>query len=301
MRRRAVLGMGLALPVLVTACHRPPAPSGPAAGGSYLIGGAYQMGGVWSYPKEDFGLQETGLASVVADPRAGRRTANGEVHDPALLTAAHRTLQLPAILRVTNLENGLSLLVRVNDRGPQHPGRVLELSRRAADLLRIPAAGGAQIALAVEPGLSRALSATSPQDVSTVLAVATAPRGALEGEALAPLPGTRSQAGPAASPPGRRGVEEVAAPTPPPLRLPEEVVTLPPRPGRMVIQAGTFFNRADAQRQAARIGARVESHGPSRRPEYRVRLGPYASVAQADTALEAVLRSGLSEARILID
>ncbi|MFC7551974.1 septal ring lytic transglycosylase RlpA family protein [Pseudoroseomonas wenyumeiae] len=86
------------------------------------------MGGVWSYPREDFALRETGLATVIPDPRPGRATADGEIYDPALLTAAHRTLQLPAILVVTNLENGLSLRVRVNDRGPAQSGRVVALS-----------------------------------------------------------------------------------------------------------------------------------------------------------------------------
>lgn len=285
------------------------APSGPQAGASqprYVVGEPYQMGSVWSYPREDFGLRDTGLAAVAADTRAGRRTVNGEIHDPAALMAAHRTLQLPAILRVTNLENGLELRVRVNDRGPSRPGRILELSRRAAELLRIPAGGGTQVAIAVESEPSRALAVALPQTETRVLAVATAPRAALEGEALPPPPGTHAaervrQAQPApASQAGAGGAFNEAAATLPE-RLPEQLAQGAPRPGRLMIQASTFTSRADANRQAARIGGRVESFGPPRRPEYRVRLGPFSSVGQADTALESVLRSGVLDARILID
>ncbi|WP_270935392.1 septal ring lytic transglycosylase RlpA family protein, partial [Falsiroseomonas oryzae] len=161
------------------------APQGPAPQPRYLVGEPYQMGGVWSYPREDFGLLQTGLAAVAADTRRGRRTANGEVHDPALLTAAHRTLQMPAILRVTNLENGLELEVRVNDRGPANPGRVLELSRRAAELLGIPAGGTAQLRIAVVTGPSRALAAGLPSAEAPPLQVAAAPLGAVQREDLA--------------------------------------------------------------------------------------------------------------------
>ena len=285
------------------------APSGPALEASqprYVVGEPYQMGSVWSYPREDFALRDTGLAAVAADTRAGRRTANGEIHDPAALVAAHRTLQLPAILRVTNLENGLELRVRVNDRGPSRPGRLLELSRRAAELLRIPASGGTQVAIAVESEPSRALAAALPQAETRALAVATAPRAALEGEALPPPPGARAaervrEARPGPAPQGRAGGAFTDMALAVPERLPEQVAQGAARPGRLMIQASTFTNRADANRQAARIGGRVEGFGPPRRPEYRVRLGPFSSVAQADTALESVLRSGVLDARILID
>ncbi|MXP63867.1 septal ring lytic transglycosylase RlpA family protein [Roseomonas sp. M0104] len=280
----------------------PPAPAGGGAEGRYMVGEPYQLGGLWSYPREDFALQETGVAAVVADARAGRRTANGETYDPALLTAAHRTLQLPAILRVTNLQNGLELRVRVNDRGPAARGRVLELSRRAAELLRIPSSGGVPVAIAVDAEASQALAASLPQPEGNRLAIATAPRAALEGEALPPPPGTRAAAQPRqARGPSVQSAGMAEATAAVPIRLPEQVVQGAPRMGRLVVGAGTFTTRAEAYRQAARIGGRVESRGPPRRPEYHVRLGPFVSVAQADAALENVLRAGVPEARILID
>ena len=101
----------------------------------YVVGDPYRLGGVWSYPQEDYALSETGLAEVLPAPMFGGQTANGEVLMAQGLTAAHRSLQMPAIIRVTNLENGRSMLLRVNDRGPEKPGRILGVSPRAGALL----------------------------------------------------------------------------------------------------------------------------------------------------------------------
>ena len=93
--------------------------------------------------------------------------AGGPMRDAAYLgdlggLAAHRTLQLPAVVTVTNLENGRSLTLRVNDRGPANPGRVIGLSDRAADLLGVPAGGAAQVRVTVDGDRSRALSDAVP-------------------------------------------------------------------------------------------------------------------------------------------
>jgi rare lipoprotein A len=267
----------------------------------YIVGEPYQMGSQWSYPREDFALRDSGLAAVAIDRRAGRRTLNGEIHDPARISAAHRTLQLPAIVRVTNLENGLELLVRVNDRGPSQPGRVLELSRRAGELLQIPPSGGTQIAIAVESEPSRALAGALPAAETRALKIDAAPREALNAERLPDLPGTRVVALNHNARPLRAVADLPTASGSAAISLPERPGRVAARPGRLMIQASSFNNRADAQRQAARIGGRVETLGQGRRAEHRVRLGPFASVPQADSALEAVLRSGVSDARIVID
>ncbi|UFN50696.1 SPOR domain-containing protein [Roseomonas sp. OT10] len=297
----AVAGMGL---VLLAGCGAPPPPATPEP--VYLLGQPYSLGGVWSYPREDFGLVETGLGTVIAEAAAGRRTANGEVYDPAALTAAHRTLQLPAILRVTNLENGRILLLRANDRGPADPGRVLAVSRRAAELLGMSPGRPAQLRVAVEGEPSRALAVGLPRapGEAPALAVATAATVAVQREDLAPPPGAQQAAvrregrapAAAASPARETGAEL------PPLRLPETLLSGPAMPGRLVVQLGSFTGADGARRQAARIpGARAEAVGSGRRAEWRVRLGPFPDVAAADRALEQVLRSGVSEARILVD
>jgi rare lipoprotein A len=292
-RRAAAL---LALAALAGCARRPPAAA------RYTIGAPYQLGGVWSYPREEFDLVQTGLAAVAADRQPGRRTANGEVHDPTSLTAGHRTLQLPAVLRVTNLENGLELEVRVNDRGPANPGRVVELSRRAAELLGMAAGGVAQVRVAVLAEPSRALAAGLPNPEMPTLQVAAAPIGRLDREDLAPLPGAAQAVRPRQAPTASREPPGVATPAAQvPDRLPERVTRGSARPGRLFVETASFGRRDLAERQAARIGAHVEATGPRGRQTFRVRIGPLPNVAEADRALERTLRGGVSEARIVVD
>src|SRR5215475_7578529 len=119
--------------------------SGVAQRGSYKIGAPYKIDGVTYTPQEEFNHVETGVASWYGPGFHGKSTANGERYDQADRTAAHRTLQMPAIVRVTNLDNGRSTVVRINDRGPFARSRVIDLSRTAADELDIVRNGTARV------------------------------------------------------------------------------------------------------------------------------------------------------------
>ncbi len=114
-------------------------------GGAYKIGKPYQVAGVWYYPHEDENYDATGIGSWYGPQFHGKRTANGELFDQEALTAAHPTLPMPVLVRVTNLENGKSLVVRVNDRGPFVNGREIDLSRKAAELLGYDRKGTAKV------------------------------------------------------------------------------------------------------------------------------------------------------------
>lgn len=301
MKRLALVAL-----LVLAGCARTPPP--PIAQPRYVVGEPYQMGGVWSYPREDFQLSQTGLAAVIADQRSGRRTANGEIHDPTALVAAHRTLQMPAVVTVTNLENGLQLQVRVNDRGPVNPGRVIDLSRRAAELLGIRPGATAQVRVEVVGEQSRGISAALPNTETPTLQIAAAPVAAVEREDLAPPPGAaqaaRVREARRLPGDGRAGVAEQAAVSAAPERLPERLTRVAAMPGRLYVEGATFSRRDMAERQAARLaGLRpvVEAQGPRGRQTFRVRLGPFNSVPEADRALEGSLRAGVSEARILVD
>ena len=111
----------------------------------YKIGDPYNVGGVWYYPERDLTYDQTGIGSWYGDEFAGRLTANGEIFDPQQITAAHKTLPMPSVVRVTNLDNGKSLVVRVNDRGPFVPGRIIDLSRESARLLGFKELGIAKV------------------------------------------------------------------------------------------------------------------------------------------------------------
>src|ERR1700727_947919 len=117
----------------------------PKGGGTYRVGKPYTVAGQVYVPEEDTHYRAEGLASWYGDDFHGRLTANGEVFDMASLTAAHPTLPMPCYARVTNLSNGKSLVVRVNDRGPYHGNRVMDVSSRAAELLEFKGNGVARV------------------------------------------------------------------------------------------------------------------------------------------------------------
>ena len=118
----------------------------PRGGGQYLVGRPYTIAGKRYVPQEmNKGQGQIGGASWYGDAFHGRRTANGEVYDMAALSAAHPTMPLPSYARVTNMKNNRSIMVRVNDRGPYHPGRVVDVSKRVADALDFRRSGTAQI------------------------------------------------------------------------------------------------------------------------------------------------------------
>jgi rare lipoprotein A len=116
-----------------------------SAEGQRHIGKPYQVGGRWYHPKEDEDYDETGVASWYGSEFHGSRTANGERFDPSMLTGAHPTLPLPSFVRVTNLKNGKTAVVRLNDRGPFKPGRIVDVSRAVAEKLDFRRAGSAKV------------------------------------------------------------------------------------------------------------------------------------------------------------
>lgn len=117
----------------------------PRGGGRRQVGKPYKIKGRWYHPKEDPDYVDVGSASWYGDAFHGRLTANGEVYDMTHLTAAHPTMPLPSYARVTNLKNGNSVMVRVNDRGPFAHDRLIDLSKRAAELLDYKSAGVAKV------------------------------------------------------------------------------------------------------------------------------------------------------------
>src|SRR3569623_586753 len=136
----------------------------PRSAGVYKVGNPYQIDNVWYYPHEQPDYDETGIASWYGPTFYGKSTANGETYDGSALTAAHRTLPMPVNVRVTNLDNGKSIVVRVNARGPYARGRIIALSRRAAELLDVVQSGTARVRVTY---LSRAAQNGGPPPSAT--------------------------------------------------------------------------------------------------------------------------------------
>lgn len=301
MKRAAPLA-GLLGALALAGCHAVTSTSSPPKPGTYTVGEPYQAAGIWRYPHEQFSYSDSGLA-VVTPQRSGL-TADGEPADPTALTAAHRTLQLPAIARVTNLETGRSLLVRLNDRGPEDPHRLVAVSPRAAQLL---GAGSAPFRVRVELMEAESHQVAGGQVQEAHLEVSTAPQGGVQTETLAPPPGATASgrghiapAGPAVLP------SQVGGKAPDvPLRLPEQVLQGSPAPGALYVELGSFARAEYASLMAARLvalGAQVSTdYNAPRESAFRVRIGPLRDTASADATLDRALRDGVSDARIVVD
>lgn len=113
----------------------------PKGGGAYKLGAPYKVAGRWYVPTEDHNYNRTGTASWYGADFHGRKTANGEIFDMWALTAAHPTLPIPSYAYVTNLDNGRTVLVRINDRGPYAHDRLIDLSRMTARAIGTEAQG----------------------------------------------------------------------------------------------------------------------------------------------------------------
>ena len=286
-----------------------PVPSG--EGGRYKVGQPYEVAGVWYYPQEDPLYDETGIASWYGKEFAGRKTANGEIFNPREVSAAHKTLPMPTNVRVTNLENGRSIVARVNDRGPFKPGRIIDMSEQAAELLGFKAQGVARVRVEFlgiadlpdgRPG-RRIAGRGDHAEIGETVARA-APSGAVEGGALPPPPGS-SAAAPA------RPVASQPVPVPVPVASPidepdgtvteVEVAAV----SGIYVQAGAFLARENAERLLRRLtpiaNFRISTKRIDGKLYYRVRVGPIASVAQADSILEKVLMDGQKGAAIVVE
>ncbi len=166
MRRLAIPILLTILSVTLAACgggnSGPSRSAGATTDGEYKVGQPYRVAGQRFVPREDWNYNETGIASWYGPNFHGRPTANGERFDMNLFTAAHTTLQIPVHARVTNLENGRSVIVRINDRGPFVSDRIIDMSRAAAEELDMIRNGTARVRVEV---IGRA-----PLDVSSAQA-----------------------------------------------------------------------------------------------------------------------------------
>ncbi len=253
---------------------------GDSSPGEYKVGNPYQINGIWYTPQEDFYYDEVGEASWYGPGFHGRTTANGERFDQDALTAAHPTLQMPTMVRVTNLNNGRSLVLRVNDRGPFAHNRIIDVSRRAADLLGFREAGTAEVRVQVLSDESIRLAEASGRSFSE-----GPPPGASRPQ-VAALPQAPTVAEPVRSPAPSIAATSAAAPA-----------------SGVFVQAGAFANYGNARRLVGELSglgtARISDAMVGDVTFYRVQLGPYADAGQASRVLSEVLAAGHSDARLV--
>ncbi len=281
---------------------------------TYKVGEPYQIQGTWYYPTEDYEYDESGIASWYGAQFHGRRTANGETYDMNALTAAHRTLPMPSYVRITNLENGRSLILKVNDRGPFAKGRIIDISRRGAQLLGFHDVGTARVRVQIMADQSRAIasrlkSKTQLAEASTPITVERLPKPDVKTEALAPPPGGALapvvRAAPAPQPVAAPPDKKTAAKRNDNEVLTDKVTQTPVRKTSLYVQAGAFTQFENANRVRAKLSplgpVTVKQALVGGKDFYRVRVGPLPSVSDADRTLEAVGRAGYPDARIVVD
>ncbi len=296
--RACLAGMGA---LALAACGSTPKPhlgagEDYAPNAHYKVGEPYQVDGVWYYPQEDAHYDETGMASWYGPGFEGRQTANAEIFRAGRMTAAHKTLPLPSHVQVTNLENGRSLVVRVNDRGPFKPQRIIDLSAAAADALGFKAKGLARVRVtylgpAELPQTARARRVKSKEP----LVAEAAPR-------RAPVTGSRLEPIPVNAPPAVAGAAPVVA------ALDARASAVGPRHAAgsgIYVQAGAFRSLDNAERLAHRLrtAGAFEVTRATRGGDvlYLVRLGPLDDAAEAEEALARVLAAGQTGASIVED
>jgi len=270
----------------------------PRGGGQYLVGRPYTVAGRTYYPRENDHYSAVGLASWYGDAFHGRRTANGEVYDMGSLSAAHPTMPLPSYARVTNLGNGYSMIVRVNDRGPYSSGRIIDVSSRVADMLDIKSTGTAKVKVdyvgpaplegsdddALVASLRTAGGPAKLDGAATLVADAADSEAAPEAPPPQAAPPQPARA--AAAPPSREeGPPFVAAANPKLMKAPPP----PPRPfdlgaiARVLNTASAAPLPPSRRKVVASAGERALYFADPQTPALRrLRGDPFANVAGGD-------------------
>ena len=267
------------------------------AGGGYKLGAPYQVGGVWYSPKDEPGYDQQGEATWYGSGYHLRKTANGETFDQYALSAAHTTLPLPSIVEVTNLENGRSAQVRVNDRGP-FSGALIDVSQATARQLGFEQQGRARVRVRyVGPApLGGAETGARYAGASSSYQASAYPSGQTAVASLPPAQPVDSQPLSPLSPPAWSPQTP-----PPPAGAP---FGASPGAGTYRVQAGAFADPANAQRVIAQLGGAVNATvEPVQRADgmtlYRVMVQGAADEGEAWALRDRVASYGLPEARVV--
>ena len=273
-------------------------------GVTYKVGRPYKIAGSWYYPAEDYGYVEEGMASWYGPNFHGKRTANGEVYDMNALTAAHRTLPLPSIVRVTNLENGRVVKLRVNDRGPFKNDRIIDVSRRGAELLGFLEAGITRVRVEVDPAESLDIKNLAlNRNPGEMPKIASSPRIAIAAADLPPPPPLKPSTVVQVAP---KSVQIPIAPKTVgtgPAKLPVQAIPPGIPKDGLYVQAGAFSEESNALRLAHQLNdfgeAFVMPIVVNDVQYFRVRLGPLETQAAAEDLLNQVRSYGYDDARVV--
>ncbi|MHA1539086.1 MAG: septal ring lytic transglycosylase RlpA family protein [Alphaproteobacteria bacterium] len=293
-------------------------PAEPAGVGAYKVGNPYQVNGVWYYPAEDYNYDVVGWSSWYGDEFDGKPTANGEDFDMNALTGAHKTLPLPTIARLTNLDNNRSVVIRINDRGPFVRDRLIDVSRRVSRELDFEHTGLARVRLQVLESESRQAQAYAkqgvkpPQTFTQSASIAPVAQETLKfvpgvgNEESAAILAAQQKAADARPVPIR--TEPVAEPVAEPARdLSDETAAKEPAvvDTGIYVQVGAF----SVPENAERLGNDLKSYGdvvisPLKKGTTtldRVRVGPLKDTNAAERMRDELVTDGYRESTIIFE
>ena len=242
-------------------------------GGYRKVGTPYQIAGIWYHPKEDPAYDEVGMASWYGPNFHGRTTANGETYDQYAMTAAHPTLPMPSLVEVTNLANGRTIVLRINDRGPFAKGRIIDVSKAAAEELGFKKQGVTRVRVRVVEEDEGPRAEAAP-----VEAVAQNVLPAQNGTAAT----QQAMASNAVAPPPAVGTGE-----------------------QLFLQAGAFREYGNALRHANSLSGvgdpLIEAVGAGSEVFYRVHIGPMLDRGLAEKLRIALIDQGISDPHIVVE
>ena len=298
-RRVAVVFAAAALAACST-MNLPDAPKtvgGPASKPHYKIGAPYRIDGRWYVPKVDERYDEIGIASWYGDAFHNKLTANGEIFDKRRISAAHRTLPLPTLAEVENLENGRKIVVRVNDRGPFVGDRVIDLSHAAADELGFTAKGLARVRVRYVGETDVTALAALPGDKATKPTKFAARR-----EAAAPATASAADSDPMA----KLIADAIGVPTLKPAAPsiePPALAAIPAAPAATeeywveIVQVEDLDALEKMQLDLPDLGPVSIQPDPASGMRQSLRIGPFIDEAIADASASRARASGFAAAR----
>ena len=256
---------------------------------TYKIGNPYKVKGQWFYPKVDYNYDEVGLASWYGPNFHGKKTANGEIFDQNIVSAAHKTLPLPSIVKVTNLENDLSMEIRLNDRGPFVRGRIIDLSKEAAKELKFFKNGTAKVRVQIMEDKSRKI-ALDYENYKTYLSDVAAQ----EDFKKSPIPKIKS-----------KNIDEEIVES---KKLSENNIEYNNEENidksKVHVQVGAFTDIRNANDLISKLSdfkAYIKRELINEKYFYRVRIGPIFDISFAEKIKEKLFLKGYNNSKIIIE
>ena len=249
----------------------------------YKVGNPYKINGKWYYPAIDYNYNEVGIASWYGPGFHGKKTANGEVFDQNKISAAHKTLPMPSIVKVTNLDNGKVLEnIRVNDRGPFAGNRIIDLSKKAAQELGFVNSGVAKVRVEIMENESRIYASKSSKKNS----VRKANKAKVEKVQRKIIPSEEDQ----------QNSDEVSN------NSTEDNSILKDKP--VIIQVGAFGDHRNAKSLTEKLSefkAYIERKFIDNKYLYRVRIGPLSNLDLAKSIKSKLFELGHTSSHLVVN